>query len=152
MRLAAVLLLGTLAPVAPVEAQQPGGWQFIETADSLYAWGDMVADGVTVTGRRFILSKTPMSSFMGEVSWMTHDFTLVCGGDRFTQGAGQYLALDRSVLGASAPRPTAAIEIGSGEELIKIAVCDGRPIEGAHIEQTREGAMKAAAARVPTAQ
>lgn len=150
-----VVLLGlTLAfPLAPMaHAQQPGAWQTYEAGDTLIGWGDLAAEGMVVSGRRFILSKTPQSSFMGEVSWMTHDFSMDCRTGTFTQGSGQYLALDGTVRGPSAPRPVATIEAGTGEELIKIAVCDGRPIEGTHIEQTREGAMKAAGARAGASQ
>lgn len=144
MRWVLALTFGVLIPVVPSQAQEPGAWQTYETSDTLLGWGDLKAEGMTVYGRRFLLSKTPQSSFMGDVSWMTHDFTMDCLAGTFTQGSGQYLALDGTVMGPSAPRPLALIEKGTGEELIKIAVCDGRPIEGTHIEQTREGAMTAA--------
>ncbi len=151
MRLTIALALMALAPAPLAAAEEKGNWQFIETADSIYAWGDMLVDGMVVTGHRFILSKTPQSSFMGDVSWMTHDYTLDCARQTFQQGSGQYLALDGAVMGPSAPRPPASIEPQTGEELIKIAVCDGRPIEGAVVEPTRESAMAAARAKVTAA-
>jgi hypothetical protein len=151
MRLALVLTVLAMSPAAMVNAQEPGNWQFIETADTVYAWGDMVANGMEVNGHRFILSKTPQTSFMGDVSIMSHDFTLDCGTMIFTQRSGQYLALDGTVMGPSAPRPSAEITPASGEEMIKAAVCEGRPIDGAVVAATREIALTEARAKASAA-
>lgn len=151
MRSFIALALAALLTATHAQAEEKGNWQLFETSDTVYAWGDMVADGMVVNGHRFILSKTPQDSFMGDVSWMTHDFTLDCSLLIFTQGPGQYLALDGAVLGQSAPRPSAQIEPVTGEEMIKAAVCEGRPIEGAAVEATRESAMSAARAKAGAA-
>lgn len=83
---------------------------------------------------------------------MTRDFSLDCASLTFRQGSRQYLAQDSALLGASAPRPVAVIETASGEEMIKAAVCEGRPIESAVVEGTRESAMTGARSRVTPAQ
>jgi hypothetical protein len=153
MRMTIALVLAALAGTqvantqsASAETAAPGPWQIYDAGDIVIGWGSMTADGMLVEGSRFTLSKVPQASFMGDVSWMSHGFTLNCLNDMFTQRAGEYLALDGSVLGAMYERPMAAIEPGSFEELIKIAVCDGRPIEGTKVDQTRDEALKTAAA------
>lgn len=153
MRRAVFLALTALLLAAPSHAQKAGNWGYLETADGVMGWGDIAVEGQVAMARRFILARTPRSTPMGVVQWMSHPFTLDCQTGTFTQNAGEYLALDGTSLGKSVGHPLETISEGSAEAMLRASICEGRAIEGSKVAASREEAMEKSRAIVaPSAQ
>jgi hypothetical protein len=78
---------------------------YLETADGVIGWGNTAVEGQVAMARGFILTRTPRSTPMGVVQWMSHQVTLDCQTGMLTQNAVEYLALDGTSLGKSLGRP-----------------------------------------------
>jgi hypothetical protein len=136
-----------------LQRPEAGQLGYLETADGVIGWGNTAVEGQVAMARGFILTRTPRSTPMGVVQWMSHQVALDCQTGMLTQNAVEYLALDGTSLGKSLGRPLETISEGSAEAMLRASICAGRAIAGSKVAASREEAIeKPRAIVVPRAQ